>query len=212
MRSVIIPLDHSRSNMGEIMRIVLLSCLLFAVSGMSVEAITSFPDGEFSGDGHWSDNYGNEGYYEANIAFIDNTLHAEYIWEEGGVSLEYTFLFDDQGWFDVIYEGEVAGEGFCTLTQCQYQLELGEILYGETIVFSPDSIFIAGYRQEGDNFARYEQTLFLYSSSEPDFDDEPVVEEPVPGDLLPVVPVPVHDAPIEQVPPGHEYEIPVLKP
>jgi hypothetical protein len=141
------------------MRALIVSCLLLALSGYSHEVLKSLPNGSYSGQGNWSDKLGNEGSYDATIKLSENSLSLDYKWESGALSLNVSFAFDENGWFDVKLGDEKIGQGFCTENQCRYYAELQGVKFGETLVFAHDLLLKAGFKKIGDNIIRWEELL-----------------------------------------------------
>jgi hypothetical protein len=153
------------------MKKLVMAFLFLASAVQAIDYRDSFPDGRYLGRGDWSNNYGEEGDYVSYVNIDANDVHTDYVWKVGHRSINVSFWFYGQGWFSVVYQGNIVGEGFCMERQCQYDMQIGDARYTETFGFDGDHFRKIGHRKSGDRITRWEDLLYKLDDTNSDVSD-----------------------------------------
>lgn len=139
--------------------------LMFSLGSLAY--MESLPDGRYLGEGNWSDTDNFFSYYQTYIKFQTNEMHTDYVWSDAQSSVNISFLFNGQGWFDVVFGGNVVGAGFCMQYQCSYDMDINGIHYGETLSFYTNSLHKLGHKKVGTRLSRWEEILVKLNDNNP---------------------------------------------
>ncbi len=155
------------------MRKLLLLSFLFGVSALGADFVHQLPNGNFAGNGSWTDNLGNSGGYQTYVEIVNNDMRVDYAWDDQSLTIFLSFWFYSPGSFHVIYQGGVAGEGFCELGTCYYELNANGFNYAETLSFgySPvDGLTLSktGEKHLGDRVVQWQDGLYYVNLGEED--------------------------------------------
>lgn len=142
------------------MKRLMMALLLFAVAAQSIEFRESFPAGRYLGQGYWGNNQGVNGSYISYAEIQGDDIHTDYVWQDGHATIQVSFKFAQDGWFSVVYQGNVVGDGFCMFDQCQYDMQIGDASYTETFTFDEEFFHKIGHRRAGSLVSRWEDVLY----------------------------------------------------
>lgn len=164
------------------MRKLLLGVILFSLSGFSNDFVYGLPNGHYAGNGNWEDNYRNTGSYSTYVEIRNNEMRVDYGWDGQSITLYLSFWFHSPGAFDVVYHGGVAGQGYCELNECYYEIEVEGLHYWETLSFNFDdeggpTLSKIGQKKIGDRIVTWEDGLFYINLGETDPIVLPVPDE-----------------------------------
>jgi hypothetical protein len=118
------------------------------ISG-SAMAMTSLPDGSFSGKGEWKDDAGKSGTYTVQTQIKNNVITNAYV--IGGQSISFTMeaALDKSGFFPVKVNGAKVGSGYCFDVQCHYSLSTDKGQLEETVTFYQGHMYRLGSKSSG---------------------------------------------------------------
>jgi hypothetical protein len=150
------------------MRFTLLAMGLFGLSLAAYEHMPNLPDGRYLGAGSYSDNFGDAGDYQSYVLVSGNFMHTDYVWRDGDTTVNLAFWWHAEGYFDVAIDDYVVGKGFCMTHQCQYEMDIGEEHYVETLTFFRGYFLRFGYKKVGDHTVRWEENLRALDINPPD--------------------------------------------
>lgn len=155
------------------MRILLVAVGFFSLSGYCIDLEQGLPNGHFAGHGNWTDNAYNSGEYSTYVEFQNNDMRVDYAWGGQSLTIFLSFWFHGRGEFDVIYQGDVAGHGFCHDDRCYYELDTPQLLYAETLIFSHDengapTLSKIGHKRIGNRTVQWQDGLFYVNLGESD--------------------------------------------
>lgn len=173
------------------MKFLKINLFLLCIVNMAMANLENLPNGKFFGKGFWNTNYGDQGEYKSHIEFRDNAFSTEYIWDNGFIQLDLSFVFNKNSWFDVYHNYLQVGQGFCDNHKCQFWIEKDGEKYVETLAFYQDQFFKFGFKSNEKEVIKWEEhySVFIDKPYFPIYPSLPVFEENpyVPGE--PNVPI-----------------------
>ncbi len=108
------------------------------------------PDGVFKGEGLWKSVTEQAGYM-AETRINGNRIEAKYESRKGGYEWNFEMRQTAKGFFDVVTEAHVIGDGYCLdhAKVCHYEIKVGKLSLEETLVYLDGNLYRYGSKQEG---------------------------------------------------------------
>lgn len=122
-------------------------------------ALSSFPEGEFIGQGWWSDNKGIQGNYIVSAISTTKSIESTYTFNGETKRLGFDAEFDEHGFFSLIVGGIKTGSGYCKTVQCHYEIDIGPTKVEETLTFYNNRLYRLGSKTFNETRIIWEEVL-----------------------------------------------------
>lgn len=140
------------------MKKIILSLLFMAISFDS-HAFINFNNARYLGLGYFDINNSDSSEYQVYLEFKNNQLKGDYVADDEYYNLNLDFRFYNSDWFDVEYNGQYVGLGFCLKYHCYYEMEINKVKYSETMTFVNEFLYRMGYKIIDNNIIKWEEKL-----------------------------------------------------
>ena len=141
------------------MKKIILSLLFIAISFESHAFINDLKNARYLGLGYFDINDTDSSEYQVYLEFENNQLKGDYVVNDEYYNLNLDFRFHNSDWFDVVYNGQDVGLGFCLKYHCYYEMEIDAAKYSETMTLVSDFLYRVGYKIIGDTIIKWEEKL-----------------------------------------------------
>lgn len=136
--------------------------MLRSITLATLAALTSaamaapMTDGSYKGHGRWKSADGQSGAYDVATTVKDGVISNTYDFNGKSKSFTMEAKLDSKGFFPVLINGTIVGNGYCQSVQCHYRLDSG---MEETLTFDQGHLYRLGSKTENGKTITWEEAL-----------------------------------------------------